>query len=475
MEYIEHLSWILLLKFLDDIDLRETNGGSNATVPKLSKPYRWRDWAAKDSSHKSPGSRIGGIRSPEELMQFIKGSLFAYLAEIGNLAGQSLLSAIFSDGQVVICKSPTNLRDVIDCIDQVDFSRAGDRHTISHVYEELLKRLGSENKLAGEFYTPRPVIRFMISVINPELGETVYDPAAGSCGFLVECFDAMMRNARTIQRRHTLQSRTFYGNEKKRVPALMGLINMFLHGINAPHVTRQNSLDSPAREAAKKFDIILTNPPFGGIENRQIQQRFPVKSRATELLFLQRIFDQLSINRRARCGIVLTDGFLFRSGPFAAIKRRLIEEFNLFMVVSLPSGAFAPYSDVKTAVLFFDRSGPTKKTLFCSMPAPASTAGKFSLSRPVCDDDFAFARTAYEIWKSSRSKRSKTYALPSNCEVISADEIAARGFNLSPRCSSRTVNDIQRPPEILSDLIVRVDRIRGALSRLQTLVLEEVQ
>jgi type I restriction enzyme M protein len=314
-------------------------------------------------------------------MHFVRGPLFSYLANAERGSGQTVLSAIFSERHVVVCKSPENLIDVLRHVDRIDFSRTGDRHTISNVYEELLRRLGSENKLAGEFYTPRPLIRFMISILNPKIGETVFDPASGSCGFLVECFDAMAQRSRSRNQLSTLQSKTFYANEKKSVPALMGLINMVLHGINVPHLRRVNTLESSDEESPHSFDVILTNPPFGGLESRETHKRFAIQSRATEVLFMQRIFDYLSRKRTARCGVVLPDGFLFRSGPFAAVKKRLVEEFNLRLIASLPSGAFAPYSDLRTAILFFDRSGPTTNTVFYSIPPPAGgVPGKFCAS-----------------------------------------------------------------------------------------------
>ena len=271
MEYLEHLSWLLLLKFLDDQGENVDGPGrsSEASTFCLKSPYRWRDWAHKALRYGAVGKGGQSAWSPEELMRFVKGALFEHLASIGRSGNNSILSAIFSDRNVVVCKSPENLRDVIASVDRLNFRQSDERHTISAVYEELLGRLGTENKLAGEFYTPRPVIRFMISVLQPTIGESVYDPACGSSGFLVECFEFMKQRVTQARDLHTLQTQTFYGNEKKRVPALLGLINMFLHGITTPHVRRQNTLEPPKPGTPGQFDVVLTNPPFGGVEDRK--------------------------------------------------------------------------------------------------------------------------------------------------------------------------------------------------------------
>lgn len=260
--------------------------------------------------------------------------------------------------------------DVISIIDGIDFHNQDDLYTVSQVYEELLRRLGNENRLAGEFYTPRPVVRFVVEVVDPKIGETVYDPACGTCGFLVEAYLWMKKQEKTIEDYEQLQERTFFGHEKKPIPALLGLMNMVLHGVGSPRILRKNTLEENIRETKERYDVILTNPPFGGKEGKHIQQNFPIQSQATELLFLQHIMKKLKPRDGTRCGMVVPEGVLFRGGPFAQVKEQLLKDFNLHTIISLSPGTFAPYSDVKTALLFFERPGPTKEIWYYELKPP---------------------------------------------------------------------------------------------------------
>lgn len=306
----------------------------------------------------------------------------------------------------MVCASGYNLKDVLKLVDEIDFLNQDDVYTVSHVYETLLKRLGNENKVAGEFYTPRPIIRFMVEVIDPQLGETVYDPACGSGGFLAAAFDHIRsRNPqRTIEQDVFLQTQTFYGNEKKAVPALLGMMNLALHGVTAPKLRRRNTLEEPMKTTpTERFDVVLTNPPFGGTENEAVQDNFPVKSNATELLFIEHIMKKLKSGAGKRCAMVVPEGTLFGGGAFATVKKDLLEQFNLFMVVSLPPGSFAPYADVKTALLFFERPGPTKEVLYYELPIPAGLK-KFSKGSPIGDEHFEELRQVWQIWNQYRQQ-----------------------------------------------------------------------
>ncbi len=286
------------------------------------------------------------------------------------------------------------------------FLNQDDVYTVSHVYETLLKRLGNENKVAGEFYTPRPIIRFMVEVTAPQLGETIYDPACGSGGFLAAAFDFIRsRNPeRTIEQDVFLQTQTFYGNEKKAVPALLGMMNLALHGVTAPKLRRRNTLEEPMKTTpSERFDVVLTNPPFGGTENEAVQDNFPVRSNATELLFIEHIMKKLKSGAGKRCAMVVPEGTLFGGGAFATVKKDLLEQFNLFMVVSLPPGSFAPYADVKTALLFFERPGPTKEVLYYELPIPEGLK-KFSKGSPIGDEHFDELRQVWQRWSQYRKE-----------------------------------------------------------------------
>ncbi|MCS7278325.1 MAG: type I restriction-modification system subunit M, partial [Aquificaceae bacterium] len=381
MEYVQHLSWLLFLRFLD---AQEEDWESKAIYkgepykPVIEKPYRWKDWARKSWR-------------AEELLSFIHNDLIPYLKNLSGSPVRDTIRSVFSDLNVIVCASGYNLMDVIQIVDSIDFHSREDAFTVSQVYEELLRRLGHENKMAGEFYTPRPVVRFVVELVDPQIGETVYDPACGTCGFLIEAFLWMENKAKTTQDLEMLQNRTFYGQEKKPIPAMLGLMNMVLHGIHTPKVLRKNTLEEDIRNPSERFDVVLTNPPFGGKEGKHIQQNFPIQSQATELLFLQHIMKKLKRKDGARCGMVVPEGTLFRGGAFAEVKKNLLEEFNLHTIVSLPPGTFAPYSDVKTALIFFERPGPTKEIWYYELPLPEGLK-KFSKGSPISDEHFEEAR-----------------------------------------------------------------------------------
>ena len=349
MEYIEHLSWLLFLKFLDaqEEEWEAQHRIAGKTYQRiLDGDLRWSYWARKDWP-------------ADDLLSFVHGRLIPYLQNLGGDPLRDTIRGVFTERNVIVCASGYNLKDVVQIIDKVDFHNQDDIFTISHVYEDLLARMGSENRDAGQFYTPRPVVRFVVDLVAPQIGETVYDPACGTCGFLVQAYLYMKKQERTTADYEQLQYSTFYGQEKKAVSALLGLMNMVIHGVSSPRVIRKNTLEENIRNVTERFDIVLTNPPFGGKEGRHIQQNFPVKSQATELLFLQHIMKKLKVRDGARCGMVVPEGTLFRGGAFASVKKELLEQFNLHTVVSLPPGTFAPYSDVKTALIFL--KGPVQQ------------------------------------------------------------------------------------------------------------------
>ena len=394
MEYIEHLAWLLFLRFLDaQEDIWQTEAALEGKTYQriLESDLAWANWARKDWP-------------ADDLIQFVHTRLIPSLQSLHGDPFRETISSIFSERNVVVCASGYNLKDVLKLVDEIDFLNQDDVYTMSHVYETLLKRLGNENKVAGEFYTPRPIIRFMVEVIDPQLGETVYDPACGSGGFLAAAFDHIRSHNpdRTIEQEIFLQTQTFYGNEKKAVPALLGMMNLALHGVTSPKIRRRNTLEEPMKTTpAERFDVVLTNPPFGGTENEAVQDNFPVKSNATELLFIEHIMKKLKSGAGKRCAMVVPEGTLFGGGAFATVKKDLLEQFNLFMVVSLPPGSFAPYADVKTALLFFDRPGPTKEVLYYELPIPEGLK-KFSKGSPIGDEHFDELRLVWQRWNQYR-------------------------------------------------------------------------
>lgn len=456
MEYIEHLAWLLFLRFLD---AQEEEWNAQAKLerrtydPVLDSPYRWRNWATKDWP-------------ADDLLAFVHGKLIPHLQSLGGDPLRDTIRGVFAERNVIVCASGYNLKDVLQIINGIDFHSQDDIFTVSQVYEELLRKLGAENRMAGEFYTPRPVIRFIVELINPQLGEGVYDPACGTCGFLAQSYLWMKRQEHTIEDHRTLQEGTFYGQEKKPIPALLGLMNLVLHGVTAPRVLRRNTLEENIRQVTERHDVIMTNPPFGGVEGRHIQQNFPVQVQATELLFLQHIMKKLKPRDGARCGMVVPEGTLFRGGAFAEVKRDLLEQFNLHTVVSLPPGTFAPYSDVKTALLFFDRPGPTKEIWYYDMPLPGALK-KFSKGSPVQDDHLAEARKLWHTWDDYRKAKGLKPDTTERSWIVPLEEIKTKGYDLAARNPNRPEGEqLPSPVEIVAGLM---EKEREILSIVQEL------
>jgi type I restriction enzyme M protein len=480
MEYIEHLAWLLFLRFLD---AQENAWEEEAAIERrkykriLEGDLRWSNWARRDIP-------------ADDLIQFVHTKLIPALQKLGGDPFRETVSAIFSERNVIVAASGYNLKDVLKIVDAIDFLSQDDVHTVSVVYESLLRRLGNENKMAGEFYTVRPVIRFIVKLVAPQLGETIYDPAAGSGGFLAQAFEHIKENnpKLTVRQNEKLQTETFYGREKKAVPFLLGMMNVVLHGVGRPNIRRGNTLEEPMKSApAERFDVILTNPPFGGTENQQIQENFPVQVNATELLFLQHIMKKLRPRAGARCGMVMPEGVLFRGGAFATVKKDLLEQFNLHTIVSLPPGAFAPYADVKTVLMFFERPGPTRAIWYYELPLPEGLK-KFSKGNPILDEHFTDAETRWQVWQHNQALIAKELPqlekewqewnkhrlgkgdLPifsRNAWVVPMEEIKRRGYDLSVRNPHQSgTDDLPRPIELTARLLERVRELHGIIEGL---------
>jgi type I restriction enzyme M protein len=461
MEYVEHLSWLLFLRFLDAQEEEWETQARLAGRPYtriLDRDLRWSEWATKDW----PADR---------LLNFVHGRLIPYLQSLGGDPLRETIRSVFAERNVVVCASGYNLKEVLSIINGIDFHSQDDIFTVSRVYEELLRRLGSENRLAGEFYTPRPVVRFMVEAVDPKIGETVYDPACGTCGFLAQAYLWMKQYERTLEDHRALQERTFFGQEKKPVPALLGLMNMVLHGVTAPRVVRRNTLEENIRQVTERHDVVLTNPPFGGTEGRHIQANFPIQATATELLFLQHIMKKLKPRDGARCGMVVPEGTLFRGGAFGEVKRDLLDQFNLHMVVSLPPGTFAPYSDVKTALIFFERPGPTREIWYYELPLPEGLK-KFGKGSPIQDEHFKEARELYKAWDAyQKGLGPREACLSERSWIVPVEEIQARGYDLTARNPNRKETEaLPAPIEIVASLLEGEREILSIVEELDELL-----
>ena len=368
MHYTEQISWILFLKFLNDFE-EEKEGEAllnNTNYERIvANEFQWNHWACPKTEEGKQDVKVA--KTGSDLTQFVNGQLFPYLKSFKNILSD-LKSVKYKIGNIFEfldnrIASGHTLREVLDIIDTLNFQSQDELFELSHVYENLLQGMGSDGGNSGEFYTPRAVIKAVIEALQPKPGQTVYDGAAGSCGFLIEAFDYIIHNYRnklSTEQWQFLHERTFFGNEKTPLAYTMGVMNMILHGIESPNIYKQNTLTANIRDIQEKdrFDLIVANPPFGGKEKPQIQQNFPIPSNATELLFLQHFMK--SLKKGGQAAIVVPEGILFQTGSaFRNVKEELLANFNVHTILSLPAGVFLPYSGVKTNVLFFDRSGST--------------------------------------------------------------------------------------------------------------------
>ena len=399
MMYTEQISWILFLKFINDLEINkaeEAELDGKEYIYIIDEPYRWDVWACpKDEKGKLD---LMNAQSGDDLLSFVNEELFVYLKGFKSITAdvksvKYKIGAIFEFIDNRIANGHT-LREVLDIIDTMDFHSQADLFQLSVIYEKLLKDMGSDGGNSGEFYTPRPLIKTIVDVVDPKIGERIYDPAVGSCGFLIEAYNHIryedmesnkQRELSTEQLRF-LNEETFYGNEKTPLSYVMGVMNMILHGIESPNIAKVNTLTKDIRglEEGDRYDVILANPPFGGKEKEQIQQNFPIKSNATELLFLQHMMNHLKL--QGRCGVVIPEGVLFQTNKaFQAVKKELLERFNVHTILSLPSGVFLPYSGVKTNVVFFDRKGSTSEIFYYEVNPPY----KLTKNKPIQYEHFA--------------------------------------------------------------------------------------
>ncbi|MBV6418845.1 MAG: hypothetical protein DAHOPDDO_00055 [Ignavibacteriaceae bacterium] len=398
------LTWLMFLKFLDDTELLlETDAQLNDMkfIPTIEPPYRWRDWAK--NTNFTGDDLLSFINNENALLpNGGKGlGLFKYLRSLQSESGKErkdVVRLIFG-GVVNRMIDGYMLRDVVDKIDGIHFTNNEEVNTLSLLYESLLKEMRDAAGDAGEFYTPRPVVKFMVEMINPNLGETILDPACGTGGFLVESFEHLRKQAKTIEQNEVLQKKSLLGGEAKPLPFLLSQMNLLLHGLEYPDIKFDNSLKVKITELSDKdrVNIIITNPPFGGEEEKSVQNYFPADMQTSEtaLLFLQLIMRKLNekkVNQEGgRSAIVVPNGFLFFLGVAAKIKEEMLDNFNLHTIVRLGEGVFAPYTDIHTNLLFFHKGEPTNEIWFYELPMPEGKK-KYSKTKPLKIEEFNVLR-----------------------------------------------------------------------------------
>jgi type I restriction enzyme M protein len=381
LDYVEQSSWVLFLKYLDDLESARKVGAELSNTkysPIIDGKYRWTKWAV-------PKSKDGKIDhnsalTGDDLKDFVNRGLFPYLAKFKSTASgpdtlEYKIGEIFSEINNKL-QSGYNLREVLELVDELKFQTSADIHEMSHLYEDKIKNMGNAGRNGGEYYTPRPLIKAIIQVVAPKIGQTIYDGAAGSAGFLCESFAYLSSSKQlTTKEVEILQKKTFYGKEKKSLAYIIGTMNMILHGIDAPNLLHTNTLGENIADIQEKdrYDIVLANPPFGGKERAEVQQNFPIKTGETAYLFLQHFMKILRAGGSA--GIVIKNTFLSNTDNASiAIRKELLENHNLHTILDCPSGTFQG-AGVKTVVLFFKKGEPTKKIWYYQLN-PGRNMGK---------------------------------------------------------------------------------------------------
>ncbi|SED75799.1 type I restriction enzyme M protein [Streptomyces sp. 2231.1] len=393
LDRIPQFSWLLFLKALDAQEEDREDFAPDGFTPLIEAPYRWRDWASCRESERLTGP---------QLLQFINGfsedgvvkGLLPHLRRLSGPPQQRIISTIFNDVQNRML-SGYLLRSLVDTINEIDFHAQDSVYTMAHTYESMLQEMRDAAGDSGEFYTPRTLVRFMVRMTAPQPDDTVLDPACGTGGFLVETYEYLRKQHSgqlSTQQIDSLESQ-LRGIEKKPLPYLLGTMNLLLHGISRPHLTRDNTLNHPiASHRQERVDVILTNPPFGGEEENTVPQNFPTGLRTTETawLFMQVVMERL--REGGRCAIVVPNNILFDGGVGTQIRKKLLSGYNLHTVVRLPNGVFAPYTLIPANVLFFDRTGPTKSTWFYELPLPEGSRN-FTKTKPMGDGHLADLET----------------------------------------------------------------------------------
>ena len=477
LDRLPMLTWVLFLKFLDDMELVEEERAILAGQdyePIIEAPYRWRDWAAE----------ADGITGPD-LLKFLtaeqlilpngtEGSgLFAYLKNLrgndGKRDRRDVVATVFR-GLSNRMESGYLLRDVVNLINSIHFDSTEEIHTLGRLYESLLREMRDAAGDSGEFYTPRPIVRLMVEVTDPKLHEVILDPACGTGGFLTEAFQYLERQVKTIEDRKLLQNASLYGGEAKPLPYLLAQMNLLLHGLEAPDIDPRNSLRFKITEIgeSERVNVILTNPPFGGEEETGILNNFPEDRRTAEtaLLFLQLIMRRLHRNGKGRAAVVVPHGTLFSDGIAARIKYDLLKQFNLHTVVRLPEGVFSPYTDIPSNLLFFDTSKPTDTIWYYEQPMPEGRK-KYSKTKPIQYEELADCLA----WWHNREENERAWLIKAE-NVIQLDE-QGNLINVNLDCKNphaKEAIDHREPLEIVESVIAKENALLALMEDMRALV-----
>ena len=446
LDYIGQTSWVLFLRYLHDLEQDKADdaalqGKSYNYI--IEEQFRWTIWAVP----KTPDGKIdhNKTKTGPDLVQFVDLKLFPYLAGFKLKAVDNPQTIEYKIGEIFSelknkIQSGYNLREIIDLVDELPFRSQKDKHELSHLYESKIKNMGNAGRNGGQYYTPRPLIRAIIEVVKPKIGDRIYDGACGSCGFLCEAYEYLTHDREKLSTTDlkTLQEKTFYGKEKKNLAYIIGVMNMILHGIEAPNIIHTNTLSENIRDIQEKdrYNVILANPPFGGKERPEVQQNFDIKTGETAFLFLQHFIKNLKAGGRA--GVVIKNTFLSNTDNASiALRKQLLDNCNLHTVLDLPGGTFTG-AGVKTVVLFFEKGSKTKKVWFYQLNLERNL-GK---GNPLNEKDLA-----------EFVELQKTKADSENSWSINVKDINQNTFDLSAKNPTKKEEAaLRQPQEILEEM-----------------------
>jgi type I restriction enzyme M protein len=444
LDYVEQTSWILFLKYLDDLEKDKATAAElsgKTYTPIIDKKFQWTVWAA-------PKGKDGKIDhhkalTGDDLADFVNIKLFPYLKKfkVDNAENADTIEykigEIFSELKNRI-QSGYNLREVLNRIDELRFRTHAEKHEMSHLYESKIQNMGNAGRNGGEYYTPRPLITTIVKVVAPKIGDKIYDGAVGSAGFLCEAFSYLNKKGISTKDTVTLQKKTFYGKEKKSLAYIIGTMNMIFHGIEAPNIIHTNTLAENLADIQEKdrYDIVLANPPFGGKERAEVQQNFPIKTGETASLFMQHFIKMLKAGGKA--GIVIKNTFLSNTdNASVAIRKQLLESCNLHTVLDLPGGTFTG-AGVKTVVLFFEKGSATKKVWFYQLNLDRNLGKTNALSEKDLNDFIELQKTKKDS---------------DNSWSINIKDIDQTTFDLSARNPNKKEEvALRQPKDILNEM-----------------------
>lgn len=446
LDYVEQSSWMLFLKYLHDLEKeRELHAmlAGTAYKPIITGEFCWDKWAAPKDENGTPDKK--NALTGEDLLDFVNRELFPYLRKFRQTAAspdtiEYKIGEVFGELKNKITDG-ASLRDMLWYIDALRFQTSEEKHEMSHLYESRIQRMGNAGRNGGEYYTPRPLIRTIVNVVKPEIGKTVYDGACGSAGFLCEAFSYLNELVKSSDDRETLQKRTLYGREKKELPYIIGMMNMILHGVEAPNIQHTNTLAINLADVqdGDKYDYILANPPFGGKERTEIQQNFTIKTGETAYLFMEHFIKHLRAGGRA--GVVIKNTFLSNTDTASvALRRKLLEECNLFAVLDLPGGVFTG-AGVKTVVLFFEKGVPTEKVWYYQLNLDRNL-GK---TNPLNEADLA----DFLVLQPKQKSSDKSWTI----DIATLDE----NYDLSVKNPNKIEEEDNRSPENIAAEIKRLN------------------